>query len=66
LVYLKILKNVLKIIKIYNLIKITILEGDGWYFQRDNELPFELKEGVDIFIPRLEWHRVIKIKRKLK
>jgi hypothetical protein len=39
---------------------VTVLEGNGWYFQRDNELPLELKEGVNIFIPKLEWHRVIK------
>jgi quercetin dioxygenase-like cupin family protein len=39
---------------------VTVLEGEGWYFQRDNELPLELKEGVCIFIPKLQWHRVIK------
>jgi hypothetical protein len=39
---------------------ITVLEGNGWYFQRDNELPLELEEGVRIFIPKMEWHRVIK------
>jgi quercetin dioxygenase-like cupin family protein len=39
---------------------ITVLEGNGWYFQRDNELPLELKEGVNIFILKLEWHRIIK------
>jgi hypothetical protein len=39
---------------------VTVLEGNGWYFQKDNELPLELKEGVNIFIPKLEWHRVIK------
>jgi quercetin dioxygenase-like cupin family protein len=46
--------------------KITVLEGEGWYFQRDNELPIELKKGTDIFIPRLEWHRVIKGNTTLK
>jgi quercetin dioxygenase-like cupin family protein len=45
---------------------ITVLEGNGWYFQRDNELPFELKEGVSIFIPKMEWHRVIKGNTTLK
>jgi quercetin dioxygenase-like cupin family protein len=39
---------------------ITILEGNGWYFQMDNELPFELKKGNTIFIDKLSWHRVIK------
>jgi quercetin dioxygenase-like cupin family protein len=45
---------------------VTVLEGNGWYFQRDNELPLELKEGVNIFIPKLEWHRVIKGTTPLK
>jgi quercetin dioxygenase-like cupin family protein len=40
--------------------KITVLNGEGWYFQKDNKLPVELKEGVSIFIPAKEWHRVIK------
>jgi quercetin dioxygenase-like cupin family protein len=39
---------------------VEILKGEGWYFQKDNELPVELKEGVCIFINKLEWHRVIK------
>ena len=39
---------------------ITILEGSGWQFQRDNELPLELKEGDRIFIPKHHIHRVIK------
>jgi oxalate decarboxylase/phosphoglucose isomerase-like protein (cupin superfamily) len=45
---------------------IKILEGKGWYFQKDNELPFELKEGDHIFIPKYEWHRVLKGPTKLK
>jgi hypothetical protein len=40
--------------------KITILQGKKWYFQKDNELPIELKEGVSIFIPAMLWHRIIK------
>ena len=45
---------------------ITILEGKGWYFQKDNKLPIELKEGTVIFIPAKEWHRVIKGNNTLK
>ena len=45
---------------------ITILEGSGWQFQRDNELPLELKEGDSIFIPRHQIHRVIKGETDLK
>jgi len=45
---------------------IEVLEGKGWKFQRDNELPLELKEGICIFIPRHQVHRVIKGKTDLK
>ena len=45
---------------------VTVLEGEGWYFQKDNELPLELKEGISIFISAKEWHRVIKGDSKLK
>lgn len=39
---------------------ITILEGEGWEFQLDNELPLELKKGDCIFIPNQAYHRIIK------
>jgi hypothetical protein len=45
---------------------VTVLEGNGWYFQKDNELPLELKKGVRIFISKMEWHRVIKGTTTLK
>ena len=46
--------------------EIEILEGKGWQFQRDNELPLELKIGDSIFIPRHQVHRVIKGETDLK
>jgi quercetin dioxygenase-like cupin family protein len=39
---------------------VTILEGEGWEFQLDNELPLELKKGDCIFIPNQAYHRIIK------
>lgn len=45
---------------------ITILEGHGWQFQRDNELPLELKEGDIIFIAKEQIHRIIKGNTNLK
>jgi quercetin dioxygenase-like cupin family protein len=39
---------------------ITILKGEGWQFQKDNELPLLLKEGDIIFIPKETYHRIIK------
>ena len=45
---------------------VTVLEGKGWQFQRDNELPLVLKEGVRIFIPKGQIHRIIKGSTDLK
>jgi quercetin dioxygenase-like cupin family protein len=39
---------------------VTIMEGEGWQFQKDNELPSILKKGDTIFIPKETYHRVIK------
>lgn len=39
---------------------VTILEGEGWQFQKDNELPSILKTGDIIFIPKETYHRIIK------
>jgi quercetin dioxygenase-like cupin family protein len=39
---------------------VTILKGEGWQFQKDNELPLLLKEGDIIFIPKETYHRIIK------
>ena len=46
--------------------KIEVLEGKGWMFQRDDELPLELKEGDNIFIPKHQVHRIIKGTTDLK
>jgi len=46
--------------------EVTILEGKGWKFQYDDELPFELKEGDTISIKKLEYHRIIKGDTNLK
>ena len=45
---------------------IEVLEGKGWKFQRDDELPLELTKGIRIFIPRHQVHRVIKGETDLK
>jgi quercetin dioxygenase-like cupin family protein len=45
---------------------IEILEGEGWQFQRDNELPLALQKGDIIFIPEFQVHRVIKGNTNLK
>lgn len=46
--------------------EVTILEGKGWKFQRDNELPITLNEGDTIYIKKNEYHRIIKGDTDLK
>jgi hypothetical protein len=36
------------------------LEGKGWKFQRENELPTLLKKGDEILIPLYTYHRIFK------
>lgn len=38
---------------------VLVLEGAGWSFQRDNQLPFSIKKGDIIKVAAGEWHRVI-------
>jgi|TARA_Y100000114_G_C11604982_1_gene252307 quercetin dioxygenase-like cupin family protein len=45
---------------------IEVLEGKGWQFQKDNELPFQLNVGDNIFIKRHQIHRVLKGTTDLK
>jgi len=46
--------------------KITILEGNNWQLQMDNELPVSLEIGKTYFIPKLLYHRVLKGTTDLK
>ena len=45
---------------------ITVLEGAGWCFQRDNELPIPLNPGDTLDIRAYEYHRITKGKTDLK
>lgn len=38
--------------------EVTVIEGQGWYFQFDNGIPFELKPGQELTIPKMEFHRL--------
>ena len=38
---------------------VKVVEGNGWKFQMDNELPKELKTGDVLYIPKETYHRVI-------
>jgi len=39
--------------------KITVLEGQGWQLQYNGQLPVELIEGREYYIPKMMYHRVI-------
>ena len=39
---------------------VTVLEGNGWFFQMDNNIPYELEEGDVLNIPKMEYHRIYK------
>lgn len=39
---------------------IKVLEGNGWQFQYDEELPFEMTDGLGFPVMKGQIHRVIK------
>ena len=39
---------------------VHVLEGNKWKFQFDEQLPFEMVDGIEITISKGELHRVIK------
>lgn len=45
--------------------QVTVLEGEGWQFQLDNNLPQRLVPGEQVVIPAKTWHRLIKGNDKL-
>lgn len=45
---------------------VTVLEGKGWSFQYDDQLPLELKEGDQFLIERMTYHRLLKGTTELK
>lgn len=46
--------------------EIEVIEGDGWMFQFDNELPYIINKNDKIFIPKMVYHRVIPGKTVLR
>ena len=45
--------------------RVTVADGEGWQFQFNGSLPFELTEGRIFDIPEGMYHRVIKGKTDL-
>jgi hypothetical protein len=44
---------------------VEVISGNGWKFQMDNQLPIELKKGMQIQIPKETFHRIGKGNTKL-
>lgn len=40
--------------------QVKIIQSQGWFFQREDELPVSLKPGDVVVIPKETWHRVIR------
>jgi hypothetical protein len=38
---------------------VTVLEGDGWQFQFDDEIPIRINRNDEIKIPKQVYHRII-------
>ena len=45
---------------------VEVIEGNGWKFQLDNQLPINLNEGQVLLIPKGTYHRIFKGKDDLK
>jgi quercetin dioxygenase-like cupin family protein len=39
---------------------IEVVQGKGWKFQMDNQLPIELTEGQVLLIPEGTYHRIFR------
>ena len=45
--------------------KVTVLEGEEWLLQLDNQVPIVIQEGETYEIPKNTYHRIIKGSGKL-
>ena len=44
---------------------VHVLSGRGWELQHDDELPIQLNQGEEYYIPKMTYHRLIKGKDNL-
>lgn len=40
--------------------EVSVISGEGWKLQMDNQLPEEMTQGKLYTIPKMEYHRIIK------
>jgi quercetin dioxygenase-like cupin family protein len=45
---------------------VTVLEGNGWKFQLDNQLPKYINTNDTVLIPKMVYHRIIPCDSVLK
>lgn len=38
---------------------VTVLEGEGWLFQTDNEMPKNINKGNEFYIEKMVYHRLL-------
>lgn len=43
----------------YNDREVVVLSGEGWKFQFDNEIPFDINKGDKLLIPSMVYHRIV-------
>ena len=39
---------------------VNVLCGTGWQLQHDDELPIQLNQGEEYYIPKMTYHRLLK------
>jgi hypothetical protein len=39
---------------------VNVLSGTGWQLQHDDELPIQLNQGEEYYIPKMTYHRLLK------
>jgi len=44
---------------------VEVLQSDDWHFQKDNQIPFKLVEGMKFSIKKMEYHRLLRGKNDL-
>lgn len=45
--------------------EVTVLEGSGWKFQFDDEVPFNININEKVHVPKMLFHRIIPSNTKL-
>ena len=44
---------------------VEVIQSDNWYFQKDDQVPFKLEEGMKFSIEKMQYHRLLRGKGDL-